>query len=706
VRETEAAGIRGVQIDIFLLARSPIRTMNPYIYEPLDEDKSEIRLLTLLGGNVSDDIFVLLRTTQLTEEIVPVYEALSYTWGAVDDRVAINVDSGTVCSLEITRNLATALRYLRYQKRDRSMWIDAVCVDQKNPKERGHQVERMADVFKLAERVVVWTGPEADDSAYALQLLTDLDSNIEVDWPTHTMRVSSTGSPEPHWADPSEILPYDERELSALAALLDRSWFERLWVRQEIWLAKSAILMCGQDVILWQAFRKAIFGLETKKIRNSYHLDPEKGGFRNRMEMAYRLVEDKSIESFDYHLHEARVCKCVEPRDRVYALLSMLHRSERRLDIKPDYTKTKAQVYQEVVLSKLEKLYSATILTRCEMQEGLDLELPSWVPDWSKISLAIPLKGGGATGSSLADSRYLDHGVLAITGVLSASIDTIEKFVFVDASYKHFVHIIRRLAPPGIHKEQYVAGGSSLEAYCRTLCNNKFGNEFVPALADWPSFEACQHLLRSYLELSEVDKAELIHERTLRRYACGVWDTCEGRAMFTTKEGYSGLAPRAARQGDKICVILGCHSPLCLRPSTLNRFQVVGECYVHGLMDKEALYGKLPTQYRTIRLLDESRGFYVPAYQDASSGRIRRSDPRLESLCEIVNNTKTIEADVEQDELEDEFVTATILRKVWCSSQDFRANLICIHSSNMAFYSYQQLLLHSQKVLGMVRLDF
>jgi hypothetical protein len=83
--------------------------MNPYVYEPLDEDKSEIRLVTLLGGSVSDDIVVLLHKTQLTKDIVPVYEALSYAWDEIDDTTTISMCGENAHYLDITRNLGTAL---------------------------------------------------------------------------------------------------------------------------------------------------------------------------------------------------------------------------------------------------------------------------------------------------------------------------------------------------------------------------------------------------------------------------------------------------------------------------------------------------------------------------------------------------------------------------------------------------------------------
>ena len=128
--------------------------MASYVYEALIENEPEIRLVTLLSGSFSDDVHVLLHKSRLINKDVPASEALSYAWGPVDDTVDINVGEDVAC-LVVTRNLATALPYLRYQDRSRVFWIDAICVDQKNLKERGQQVERMGDIFELAERVAV-----------------------------------------------------------------------------------------------------------------------------------------------------------------------------------------------------------------------------------------------------------------------------------------------------------------------------------------------------------------------------------------------------------------------------------------------------------------------------------------------------------------------------------------------------------------------
>jgi hypothetical protein len=131
-------------------------------------------------------------------------------------------------------------------------------------KERSSQVQRMSDIYSLADRVIVWLGPEENNSTVAMKLLASLDANIEVDWEYRTMRPSSLSN-EFHWGDQSKMLPYNQREFAALAALLNRSWYERLWILQEMLLANArAVIMCGFTTMLWNGFRNCVYCLMFK----------------------------------------------------------------------------------------------------------------------------------------------------------------------------------------------------------------------------------------------------------------------------------------------------------------------------------------------------------------------------------------------------------------------------------------------------------
>ncbi|RYP89819.1 hypothetical protein DL770_004030 [Monosporascus sp. CRB-9-2] len=122
-----------------------------YKYTPLDLATDTIRLVCLLKGSFNDDIRCELWESQLHRDDVP-YEALSYTWGGTEKSAKIFLDG---CMAQVTHNLDTALRYLRLEDQDRIIWIDAICIDQDNERERGHQVGQMKRIYQNAEKVLI-----------------------------------------------------------------------------------------------------------------------------------------------------------------------------------------------------------------------------------------------------------------------------------------------------------------------------------------------------------------------------------------------------------------------------------------------------------------------------------------------------------------------------------------------------------------------
>lgn len=103
------------------------------------------------------------------------YEALSYTWGSIDKTHTIMIDN---YELPITENLFIALQHLRSAHQDRILWVDAICIDQENLEERGHQVGQMARIYRTAKRVLIWLGPAEDKTTPAVKAMQHLQSRI------------------------------------------------------------------------------------------------------------------------------------------------------------------------------------------------------------------------------------------------------------------------------------------------------------------------------------------------------------------------------------------------------------------------------------------------------------------------------------------------------------------------------------------------
>ena len=165
-------------------------TSEPSPYRPIDSDGGEVRLVELLPGGYGDPISLSLCTIKLKEQVngqaayyehsdstnsddeesheenfekggsnapVPLkqgfsrrsgYEALSYAWGTAISPLKVRVD-GT--NMSITENLDQGLRRLRFDDRPRVLWIDAICINQRDAEERSHQVQHMATIYRSAK---------------------------------------------------------------------------------------------------------------------------------------------------------------------------------------------------------------------------------------------------------------------------------------------------------------------------------------------------------------------------------------------------------------------------------------------------------------------------------------------------------------------------------------------------------------------------
>src|ERR1700712_288704 len=186
--------------------------MDRYRYRPLDKSQDEIRLVSLLPGNLKDRTQITIyhapfaapsNTLRLAAkpDCLPHFEALSYTWGAKENsEVAYIVepeqDGNEGLTLPLYGNLASALRHLRNTKQARVLWIDSLCINQEDILERNEQVKRMVNIYHLASRVVVFLGTEDHDSQHAFSTLQYIGDQLET---TNSGRViGASGAKDPN----------------------------------------------------------------------------------------------------------------------------------------------------------------------------------------------------------------------------------------------------------------------------------------------------------------------------------------------------------------------------------------------------------------------------------------------------------------------------------------------------------------------------
>ena len=214
----------------FELRLANLLSDTPYHYIPLNP--GEVRILELLPGSETAVVSIIIRHVLINE--FHDFEALSYTWGVDQPDRVVRINGKTH---SVTPNLEAALKELRTDER-RSLWIDAICINQADLKERSMQVLLMRSIYTHSKRLIIWLGIGTADSDRAMDFLIALESK-EKEGETIAR----------NWVKDVIISQSYEETFQSLANLFARPWFYRMWIIQEFVLSArndtKAIFMCG-----------------------------------------------------------------------------------------------------------------------------------------------------------------------------------------------------------------------------------------------------------------------------------------------------------------------------------------------------------------------------------------------------------------------------------------------------------------------------
>lgn len=339
--------------------------MAPFEYTPLDRQTRSIRLLRFEDETPPTPglrMSCLMETFELAR--CPPFVALSYTWGHPDLCREISINDQTLC---VRENLYLAMSVLQklpatqvshdplreHELHHRHFWVDAICINQEDIFERGHQVNLMEAIFTGATCVIAWLGIEADESKVAISTI-------------RSQFRSYAGGRETH--------PDDWLLRWAFRCLSCRSYWSRMWIVQEFILPKNLLLLCGEDGAWWEdlvASKPAIVEMmlppsgwlklweaRERWQHSSSHLGnvgdavaQDRGGTLHQARASDTKSPLKGASSLDELLFAFNYGQCADPRDRIYALLSLVRHPGQHgpKSLPPDYTVSAEQLYYRVL---------------------------------------------------------------------------------------------------------------------------------------------------------------------------------------------------------------------------------------------------------------------------------------------------------------------------------------------------------------------
>ena len=620
----------------YLSARTTM--MSKFLHTPLED--GFIRLVTILPGEGSIEISFHQKEFSAAGDYG--YEALSYTWGNIhklEYEVEVKVEDNPNATsqrqptdnesasyperriMKVGENLYFALRDLRGEA-PRVLWIDALCINQKNHIERSREVTKMGNIYKFANRVIIWLGPcNADDSsAKALAILSHLGQQVSWDSTTKEMLPANpceVGCED--WFHSTCVLPYEEAKWQSIGHIFSKPWFRRVWIWQEVGLANHdrALLQHGQTSILWKHFAAAAAVIGDKHESGPKVNQQQQQEFEKHLPIIKQIVTQNTKNTMCSLLDATRESECSEPKDRIYAMLD-LARDGRRIGISPNYAHTVVEVYRDFMIRNYKVENNLNILQYCGVETWSE-GFPSWVPNWPKPQLSQTRLGSHAS-SFVGPFQALDEMTLAVKGIHCGTISHISTATplskhgpITDAVFRSW------LAGSKLELETIIGG---LDALANVLANGKLRDRY-PQEVDWASQEEARLVLSRIRETCPYSSlpGAANAKNVLNLFA-------RGRALFKTEANRIGLAPSQASSEDMIFAILGCTTLLVLRRQPNGRYRAVGPCNLHGFMDLEALFGPLPDNFHV-----EEGGILHMAYDmwfvDAKTGEKSRTDPRV-----------------------------------------------------------------------------
>ena len=588
------------------------------IYFPLLPNT--VRTILLHPGRPEDPIVCSLVQPTIIKDNA---QALSYVWGSHENPACIFLNG---IKFHITRNLEAALLRIRSTEYAQELWIDALCINQFDQAERNEQVRRMHQVYAQVSSVLAWLGnanPLLEHATYFISMAEETFNSLAQD--REEIEETSVSSLRGLLAKTLDEL--NDMEVKTIACSLSElyrnEYWDRLWIVQEIALAKRVIVICGEyEAVTLPALIDLGAVLDAKIHQSISSFSKESYNF-TLMLSALALTGPNSVtlapipdmpwtNTYSNNLiHLALTKRCKDPRDKIFGCYNLLE-PELQEKILVDY----ACGPREVILSALQTIIITTqrldIVTwrKPKRDHSSTNDFESTLPHWAP-SLNIDLRDTSCELAGNFDSGHESLGtihfspcseILQTKGVRLGYVrDTFMPPAVWDQNFLnelwdtsnglHPFLVLSYIRDCIKEVEQTYGGPMDRAKLAHTITQGNFEKLDLNLLLGFTSLSTED--ANEYMALLPPQALSILEAacRVIFPRAFFLMIPADAETYVEEEEYIGpdmGLGTHDIEPKDLVCVLLGCKVPVVLRPEG-GEYRVICDAYVHGYMHGEAL---------------------------------------------------------------------------------------------------------------------
>ena len=538
------------------------------------------RYLVLQPGSAdSDPLVCTLHTSHLDQ--IPPFEAISYVWGTPFKNQSITCHGKVI---RITINLCEALRQVRLAYKPRTLWMDSICINQADRKEQGHQVSLMGQIYKKSHRTLICLGVSNHVHARIVaDLVADIDHTIQQVFEQIEFEGVTNSFPIPDETD--TLISHDGWE--SFRVLLQQPWFQRGWVVQEAALGQDVLVLWADTDIAWLKILQAYIWYTRRALKlpniqqlwiSGLHLQ---GFYVQRRREAIQLQLEVGPLNLVEILESARWLGVTDPRDRIYAFLSLQDSGKPLLKLRPNYELPYIDIYRDFACEYLKTNQDLDILHFVHHDDRtLKCNFASWIPRWDVTlysSYTGNLNNYNRYSERILSQRSSDKAIMSLSKTaLELRAIIIDSVAFTGRAFDKNSTTVGDVASlwetMSTRSMPFPYLCSPIRAFVELFrCGVYRGR-----LEEWKTLES------AYMQqLQNKPQQEGTPDGTAEKFHKMRMADVHNKSSMLSKRGYYGLAPKCVQEGDVCCIIFGTRSPFILRKTDrAGSYKLVGSVLI------------------------------------------------------------------------------------------------------------------------------